>query len=313
MQSSDNDSSINSDQELDQENVQFVEELDQENVQFVVELEEEVITKKVTVEIEIENIMFSELLSPADNMSIRRQKNTQQSSPSIIPKKIFQTHKSIEFIRSNPKLKNAINSWRKHVPEYEYYFYTDVVCDKFMQENFEGCVYDAYKRLPLGVMKADLWRYCVIYKYGGIYADVDAICNVHPNILLKNFQLVCAPEDVENFFCQWTFAAPAGSPILKSIIDLSVDRISNIVHFKGPDLVHFLTGPKVFTDGIEKYLYENNTPVYRNKSEYVKNNQTSELVYTIDKSIFHKRMITHLFAGFDKNGWKQQRDAQFLI
>ena len=86
-----------------------------------------------------------------------------------IPKKIFQTHKSLAYVNSKPKLMAAMNSWLKYKGEYEYHFFTNEMCDTFMREKVGGIVYQAYKRLPMGVMKADLWRYCVIYCYGGIY------------------------------------------------------------------------------------------------------------------------------------------------
>ena len=35
--------------------------------------------------------------------------------------------------------------------------------------------------------------------------------------------------------------------------------------FKGEHLVHELTGPGVFTEGIELYLKNNNLPIYSNK------------------------------------------------
>ena len=31
-----------------------------------------------------------------------------------------------------------------------------------------------FLKFPLPVMKADFWRYCVLYINGGIYADLDA-------------------------------------------------------------------------------------------------------------------------------------------
>ena len=265
-------------------------------------------------------IEFSEFLSQRDNLIIRQLKAANLSQPNAnahnkelpkitIPKKIFQTHKSIEFIRNSPKLRNAMDSWRRHSKDFEYYFYTDEVCDKFMKENFEGDVYEAYTKLPLKVMKADLWRYCIIYKYGGIYADADTICYINPNILLKNAQIVCAPESDENYLCQWTFAAPPESPVLKSIIDLSVKRILANTSFKDKNIVHFLTGPQVFTDGIEKYLLENSIKLFRAKTDYIKYSNKISQIFAFEKNIFHKRMIKHLFAGFDNNGWKRQRDT----
>ena len=139
-----------------------------------------------------------------------------------------------------------------------------------MVENFSGKIYEAYKKLPLGVMKSDLWRYCIIYRYGGIYADTDTICKVDPNIFLTDALLTIVSENDGTHLCQWVFSAPAGSPILKTIIDLSVERILNIPEIKGEHIVHYLTGPKVFTDGIEKYLKENNLPTFDDKRNYFK-------------------------------------------
>ena len=51
--------------------------------------------------------------------------------------------------------------------------------------------------LPIAVMKADLWRYCVIYKYGGIYADADTVCKINPKetpITFKAFDKCCRKE-----------------------------------------------------------------------------------------------------------------------
>ena len=114
---------------------------------------------------------------------------------------------------------------------------------------------DAYDKLPLNVMKADLWRYCIIYKYGGIYHDADTVLKVNPNFLtnFNNQYLVMVPEN-DTHFCNWIFAAPPNSPVLKSIIDLSVQRIRDCKNIKGEHIIHYLTEPAVFTDGIFRYL-----------------------------------------------------------
>jgi mannosyltransferase OCH1-like enzyme len=75
----------------------------------------------------------------------------------------------MEYINSKEKIKNAVNSWKKH-SDFEYNFYDDAQCEEFIKNNFDSNVYEAYMKCPMNVMKADLWRYCVIYKYGGIYA-----------------------------------------------------------------------------------------------------------------------------------------------
>lgn len=223
-----------------------------------------------------------------------------------IPRQIFQTHKSVSYLLSKPNLTKAVASWRKHIHDFRYYFFTDVMCDAFMKEHYSGTIYDAYQRLPLAVMKADLWRYCVVYKYGGIYADVDTVCEQHPGLLIKDgAQLCLAPEPDGPFFCQWVFAAPPGSPILKAVIDLSVKRIHAQTEFKGEDLVHFLTGPALFTDAIDQYLSSKGLHVYKNKHI----SKTNSVIAVYNPKIFHKYVVRHLYAGSDTDGWKELKKA----
>lgn len=221
-----------------------------------------------------------------------------------IPKNIFQTHKSLTYISHKPKLAKAIDSWKRFSNEFNYYFYDNEMCSKFMSENFDEKINQAYNMLPMAVMKADLWRYCVIYKYGGIYSDVDTVCNINPNIFINNSYLTVSPEIGTNYFCQWTFSAPAGSPILKTVIDLSVERILN-TEIKGEHVIHYLTGPSCFTDGILKYLSENNLPIFTDTMQYSR--YPSFTLAVFNPYNFHYKFIKHLFAGDDDDGWKKER------
>jgi len=217
-----------------------------------------------------------------------------------IPKKIFQTHKSLSYIRNNNKLLRAQNSWKKY-KEYEYNFYSDKQQDEFMKKYFSD-IYDAYQKCPIPVMKADLWRYCIIYKYGGIYADSDTICLEKPNFLIKNSYLVGVPENNNVHLCQWVFSAPKKSPILKSIIDLSVKRIRETNKFTGEHFIHHYTGPAVFTKGIEKWLYENNYTILKNKLHYSKYSNKIIYFYPIT---FHRNKVKHLFSGRVVEKWME--------
>lgn len=227
----------------------------------------------------------------------------------IIPKNIFQTQKSIQYVNSKIKLKQAISTWLKYSNEFKYFFYDDSMCDDFMKENFDERVYRAYVMLPMAVMKADLWRYCIIYKYGGIYADTDTICKVNPNIFLTEALLTIVPENSVHL-CQWVFAAPRGSPILKTIIDLSVDRILN-TKIQGENIIHFCTGPGVFTDGIEKYLRENNLPLFDDKINYY-NYSYAKILRVFNDKNFHTNIVNHLFTGQDTDGWYQERNQKLM-
>lgn len=223
-----------------------------------------------------------------------------------ISKNIFQTHKSVDYLEKKPKLVNAISSWYKFKYDFSYNFYNNNMCDEFIMNNFDENIQKAYLMLPMGVMKADLWRYCIIYKYGGIYSDVDTICNINPNIFINDSLLTVSQEPNTSFFCQWTFSAPKNSPILKTIIDLSVERILN-TPIKGEHIIHYLTGPAVFTDGIIKYLNNNNLPILSNYHNY-----PSNVLRVFNSKNFHNKFIKHLFAGSDNDGWKNERYSKLI-
>lgn len=260
-------------------------------------------------------------------MKIEEDENHQDDSPIVeeaatvrgtIPKRIFQTHTSLNFVKQRQELVAGTRSWRRFVPEYEYYFFNDIMCDHFMKNEmvplFGELIYAVYKQFPLNIMRADLWRYCVIYKHGGIYADVDTICKTNPSIFTDlNSQLVCTTESGgNNYLCQWVFAAPPESPVLKSIIELIMMRAAQTPISKvKQNYVHYYTGPHVFSDGVENYLkqhtglqtFPNNRqqyPIYKN-----------EELYCFDSEPFHELNVYHLFSGSDPvDGWKRKRDAQ---
>jgi mannosyltransferase OCH1-like enzyme len=224
-----------------------------------------------------------------------------------IPKKIFQTHKNLDYVLLKYKTRTGYQSWFKYNGDFEYNFYSDENSQKFIQNNFDSKVLEAYEKCPLNVMKADLWRYCVIYYYGGIYADMDAVLMTDPTVFLQpNSLLVFSPETDNIHLCQWTFAAPPKSPVLKSIIDLSVERILSCQEIKGDHIIHFLTGPKVFTDGIEKFLKRMDCKIYPGKFKY--ENYQNNILHCFNPHYFHNKVIRHLFAGSDDDGWKPERD-----
>lgn len=74
-----------------------------------------------------------------------------------------------------PKMFQATQELKKCNPGFKYYLFDDNDCYQFIRNNFDTDVFDAYKQLLPGAYKADLWRYCVLYKYGGVYLDIKYI------------------------------------------------------------------------------------------------------------------------------------------
>jgi mannosyltransferase OCH1-like enzyme len=236
----------------------------------------------------------------------------------MIPKKIFQSHKSQDYIKNDEFLCNAVNSWKKYENEFEYVFHDDEQADRFMLNNFKGRIYNWYKKLPLPVMKGDLWRYCILYKYGGIYADADTVLLCNPNLFIKNdVDIIFSPEPLpygHTQFCQWVWSVPPNSPILKIIIDICIKRlqdeeegITNKIKEMGwGQYVLYSTGPHTFTAGIETYLKRKNLPTFDDKTKYI--NYPNNIIQVFPLS-FHKDMVLHgNVSTIHSDGWYFQSE-----
>ena len=92
-----------------------------------------------------------------------------QNYNSIIPLNIYQTWHTknlpINMFRS-------INQIKNNNPAFKYHLFDDNDCREFIKNNFPVAVLKAFDKLIPGAYKADLWRYCILYKKGGIYLDI---------------------------------------------------------------------------------------------------------------------------------------------
>lgn len=97
-----------------------------------------------------------------------------------IPLNIFQTWAT----KVLPKdMENNNNLLKLQNPEFTFNLYDDEDCRIFIKDYFDYTVLEAYDKLIPGAYKADLWRLCVLYIYGGIYLDIKLSC-------VNNFKLI---------------------------------------------------------------------------------------------------------------------------
>ena len=100
----------------------------------------------------------------------------------IIPKVIIQT--SNENMNKNIFHYNSIISFVELNPEYEYKFFTDDECRKFIVDNFNDII-DVYDILVPGKIKADLFKYAYLYINGGCYFNCKTILFKPLNKIIK--------------------------------------------------------------------------------------------------------------------------------
>ena len=95
---------------------------------------------------------------------------------SIIPLNIYQTWSTLNL---PPNMKENVETLKLHNPEFKHYLYDDAMCRDFIKEHFHEDVLYSFDKLKPGAYKADLWRYCILYKKGGIYLDIKYKCLSH--------------------------------------------------------------------------------------------------------------------------------------
>jgi mannosyltransferase OCH1-like enzyme len=181
-----------------------------------------------------------------------------------IPYVVHQTWKTREIPE---RFQAWMASWLEHNPGAEHQLWSDERCREFVEREFPGRL-AAYLSLATPVERADLWRYLVIYRHGGVYADLDAECTQSWQGLLgtQRGKLVVGLEaEVESEaeqrrlqlvrrrqYCNWVFAAPAGHPVLRSAIERVVANCGRQLGRGDPVLdVLERTGPGPWSDAVE--------------------------------------------------------------
>lgn len=155
---------------------------------------------------------------------IKRRTDTAPRVISGVPLVIYQSW----HINEVPKnMKNTINKLIRMNPEFDYYLYSDEASRDFIAKNYSEEVLGAFDSLKPGAFKSDLWRYCILYKIGGVYLDIKyysvypiiEMIKKTPLIFVKDLPAACAtssrPYGIYNAF----MVSPPNHPIFINCIN----------------------------------------------------------------------------------------------
>jgi len=164
------------------------------------------------------------------------------SVPHHIPRKDLSAPKSINGV---PLV--IYQSWHSHIvpklmkeniqrtveanPEFDYYLYSDSDSRSFIQANYGSDVVNAFDSLRPGAYKSDLWRYCILYKLGGLYCDIKMVPLVPLKTILRDNSTIFV-KDLElmkgNIMrdCVWNglMISPPKNKVFKHCIDEIVEN-----------------------------------------------------------------------------------------
>lgn len=232
----------------------------------------------------------------------------------VIEKNIWQTFRD-DIDKVPEYIGYTIDSWRSKNLNWNYNYLNDQDLDDFIYEEF-GSEWSNLinKKCIIPVMKADVWRIMCLYKYGGIYADIDTLCtdsldNWMPRYNNKDF--ICGYEN-DNQIGQWCIISKSEHPALEKILqNIHKNLISGDAK---KDSIYELTGSIVVTKSILE-----NVHISKNKTLLVQNRSINNSEYFIenkmhllsDESFLVTGKVVHLngskFWNFDSYpSWNEQ-------
>jgi len=169
-----------------------------------------------------------------------------------VPLKIFLTW---ETKKLPINMYNSIMLLQKMNPEFNIYLYDNKNRIDFIKNNFNQDVLDAYNSLKPGAYRADLWRYCIIYKYGGVYIDIKYHTYIPLINIIKETEFVFAntnsglcKNSYDGLEIQNTFfiSSPNNQIFINSINEI-VSKVKNKDY--GQNIID-ITGPCILTRNI---------------------------------------------------------------
>lgn len=161
----------------------------------------------------------------------------------MIPKLIHQTAKTAEL---PPKAVVYRQKLLELHPDWTYRLWTDADNLQFVRQEFPD-FYDVFVGLPKNIMRADVIRYLLLYRLGGLYLDTDYEM-LKPFDLLNYGAVLPWETDSEDLsrggrIANSLLAAESGHTFFKMVIDdlqshppLAVD--ADVLHSTGP---HYLS------------------------------------------------------------------------
>lgn len=189
------------------------------------------------------------------------------SSGNSIPKIIYQTYKSWSDLKS--EWRENINHIRELNPTWSYRFFDDKAVEDFILKEYGEKILNVYLSISpqLGPARADLFRYLLLYKTGGVYLDIKST-------LTKPLDSVLYPEDVfilSHWYkqahqpkelvylnyqedIQWAILSASGHPFLRQVINNVLGNLQVYnpwLHGIGKRAVLRITGPYAYTCAIE--------------------------------------------------------------
>lgn len=189
-------------------------------------------------------------------------KNIGRCQHRLIPPILYKTGPH-DWVDISTDVRSLINNTIMANPHYTLQYYSNKTARQFLQSNFASDVVHAFDLLRPGAFKADILRYALLYKLGGVYSDLtqtilkplDYLVPIGEELVLVQDKLTYDHKLRPVKSVQISFmAARAGLPLFNSCLNKAVYNVLQRKYNASPLDV---TGPAMFGRILFRYLNSN--------------------------------------------------------
>lgn len=152
------------------------------------------------------------------SITLKKKENFQDKD--CIPKVIIAT-----YFDKNKIPKKVYRNIKKYAPNYRYLIFDDEDIVRFLKTYYDKKILDTFYSLDKGPHRADLFRYCYLYKFGGVYLDIKTqlIDNIDKIFNKDDVQLYTVLSTFKTTIHQGIIAAKPNNDIFRILIDYIVE------------------------------------------------------------------------------------------
>ena len=203
-----------------------------------------------------------------------------------IPKKVWQTWHTSAILLGDDERERA-RTWQEKNPHYRYELLTDHGAENYVRYHFadDPLIRDTFLNLTDKILRADFMRYLVLAAEGGVYADLDVVCQepidtwIPPAFQGRTGVVIGVENDrlpVENDanlyydyrkyiwgINNWTFMCKAGHPFMRFVAESVARNLLEMARKQYRTLATMKlsykevidsTGPRAFTEALFAYV-----------------------------------------------------------
>jgi len=212
-----------------------------------------------------------------------------------IPRVIYQCYKDKNV---PPVVKER---WLKLNPDFDYKFYDDNDCYQFILEYYGKDYANFFKNIKDGPIRSDFWRICILYQFGGIYADVDIEPLIPIDEIVNSdttlYTCVTAKNLDNNLNPHFIAVEPKNPLILHCIYVYMKDRIKRPYSYLGYSITH------VMFQVLQSYfnIYKFKEDIYKKDNQVVQLSQEICPIKTDINTCYIEQNNKQIMKNRDKN------------